>query len=287
MGERLIKLKTCILFVFCFLLFANQFTFALELDTSIDDEIRKNYNPSKIEDDMGLPPLPKIYSESSPTPIYKKQISNTPKTNISTQVQRTKNLGENFVTIKKGTKFKVKSQGTISDRYKRGTKVSFISIYPVTTTYFTIPSGSLIYGEIVDSHKPQLTGNGGLIKIKLTSVVVNNGVQPLSAYVTKANSKHVFFNSIKGKRKFISSMLKSMTPGKNYMIKMVRITKNLAIDGSTVILTPFSLAAGVIGFGGNALVSPVIALFRKGNSISLPQNSIFEVKLDEDCFIYN
>lgn len=36
---------------------------ALELDTSVDDFIRKNYNPNKIEDDIQLPALPKILNE--------------------------------------------------------------------------------------------------------------------------------------------------------------------------------------------------------------------------------
>src|SRR5574344_102318 len=33
---------------------------ALNFDLSADEEIRKQYNPSKLEQDMGLPPMPKI-----------------------------------------------------------------------------------------------------------------------------------------------------------------------------------------------------------------------------------
>ncbi len=42
--------------------------FALELDTSVDDEIRRNYNPSKLE--QTLPALPKVSpAQSSADPV--------------------------------------------------------------------------------------------------------------------------------------------------------------------------------------------------------------------------
>lgn len=39
---------------------------ALELDTSVDDEIRRNYNPSKLE--QTLPALPKVAPNQPSTP---------------------------------------------------------------------------------------------------------------------------------------------------------------------------------------------------------------------------
>lgn len=280
--------------------------FAFDLDTSVDDEIRKNYNPSKIDDDVALPALPKITKESMESaetksvhsvPIAQKT---TYKKNITPQSQKASlqyksnasinsqaNPPVSYITLKQGTKIKVKLQTPVSDRTRKGAKLSFISLYPVSTTYFTIPTGTVFKGEVVSSHKPQLSGNGGLIRIRVNSMLLNNETQPLDAYVTRANHKNVFFNNIKGKRKYISSVFKSTKPGCHYFKKMLSVSANLAQDGSSIFVAPFSLALGVIALGGGIIVSPVTALRYRGNSISIPENSMFEIKLGQDVFIYN
>ena len=63
MSKFLVKTAVCFLITVQILL---QPCIALELDLSVDDEIRKNYNPSKLELDA-LPPLPSI-SPSSQAP---------------------------------------------------------------------------------------------------------------------------------------------------------------------------------------------------------------------------
>jgi hypothetical protein len=277
--------------------------FALDLDTSVDDEIRKNYNPSKIDDDALLPALPKITKESMESsdtksvhsvPIaqkttYKKNITSQSqkaslqyKNNVSIKPQV--NPPVSYITLKQGTKIKVKLQTPISDKVRKGTKVSFISLYPVSTTYFTIPMGTIFKGEVVSSHKPQLSGNGGLIKIRVNSMLLNNQTQPLDAYVTKANYKKVFFNNIKGKRKYISNVFKSTRPGRHYFKKMLTVSANLAQDGSSIFVAPFSLALGVFALGGGIILSPVTALRYRGNSINIPENSMFEI-LGEDGYV--
>jgi len=283
---------------------------ALEFDTSLDDEVRKNYNPSKIEEDMALPALPKILEEkntevkvkSQPSqntaPLAKATFSKneqkpTAQTSQSPTYERNlsykegrRSSNEDFAVIKKGTRIRVRLKTEISDRTKKGTRVTFVSEYPVSTRYYTIRSGTVFKGEVVASHKPQLTGNGGLISIKVNSVLLNNEVQPIDAYVARANHKNIFFNKIKGRRKYVASMFNSMRPGGRFLKKMVGVTGRLAVDGSSILLTPFSLTLGVLGFGGNVLVSPVMATFYKGNSLNLDENTEFVLKLAEDVFIY-
>lgn len=274
--------------------------FALELDTSIDDDIRKNYNPTKIEDDMALPTLPKILNEPQAipktTPVSQvtksTQITKVQSEQISQpatpQTSQQSNVSESYYAIiKQGKKVKVRLLNGISDTSKKGTRVTFVSKYPVTATYFTIPAGTIFKGEILRSHGPQFTGNGGLIVIRIDSLILNNKVQPINAVVTKANSKHIFSNNIKGKRKYVTSMLKSTTPGFHFFGKMLRLTASLASDGSSIVISPFSLLAGCIAVSGNVIVSPVLAVFHKGGSIQIPAGSDFELKFKQDVFIYN
>lgn len=274
---------------------------ALEFDTSIDDDIRKNYNPTKIEQDMALPTLPKIINENSLKqtvsttkpqpqetlkPISKNEINTKASPAIYKQSVSKATNGE-YAVLKKGTRIRVKLLTNISDRTKKGTRVSFVSKYPVSTTYFTIPMGTVFKGEVIKSHKPQFGGNGGLIVLKIDSAEIQKKTQPINAFVTKANSKKIFFNNIKGKRKYGKSMLKAAKPGCHFFKKMMRTTVNLAQDGSSIVLTPFSIIIGSVTLASNIIVAPAVAVFYKGSSINIPSGSDFEIKLSEDVFIYN
>ena len=261
---------------------------AFEFDTSVDDEIRKNYNPGKLEQDVGLPALPgtsdgvKNRNEYVQKPIKRKY-----KINLRTYARAQENPLFTSVVLKKGTKIPVRILNNISDKSRKGTRIKFVSSYPVSTTYFTIPAGTTFYGQIVNSHPPQFSANGGLIEINVTSVILNGEVHPINAYVTKANNKKIFLNNIKGKRRYLSSMVKSTKNGRHFFRKMMRVTVNLSTDGSSIVIAPFSLVAGVLTLGANIVASPALALFHKGGSVSINSGSEFVLKLNQDVFIYN
>ena len=126
--------------------------FALELDTSVDDEIRRNYNPSKLE--QTLPALPKVSpAQSSAEPVQSSSPQLPPKTQPVTPDAKpqlgVKKLPNDYkydkstaIRIKKGTKFRVKSNSVISDYLKEGARVSFTTVKPVTQRYVTITEGT-------------------------------------------------------------------------------------------------------------------------------------------------
>ena len=197
MLNSLIKNIVCILVSFQFLLLP---CFAFELDLSVDDEIRKNYNPSKLELE-GLPPLPNVKPTASSKPVQSipsgPQIE-VPKTKLSAPTSKPviAKVDKSVATvIKKGTKFKVKSDKTISDSSRIGTTVSFVSQAPVTKRYITIPQGTVFKGQVVDSHTPQRSGNGGLIVIEVNSMVLKGSTVNISAKITKADHKKIFLNN--------------------------------------------------------------------------------------------
>jgi len=280
--------------------------YAFDFDTSVDDNIRKNYNPSKLEDDMALPVLPKIIdietveSTKSIQPVSKKQninkdIHQNPKA-ISNVVPKNAQMinpvsipswtERNYAVLKKGTKFRLRLVSAVSDRSIVGDPISLVSVYPTTTTYFTIPMGTTFKGKVVKSHGPQFTGNGGLIVLNIDSIILGNQLQPINANVSRANFKHIFFNSIKGKRRYVKSMFVSMRPGTDFFRKMLRVTVNLANDGSSIVLAPFSVAAGAVAVSGNVFISPVLALFHKGDPIALKPGCSVDAKLLQDVFVY-
>ena len=86
---------------------------------------------------------------------------------------------------------------------------------------------------------------------------------------------------------YLRSIPKSVKPGAKYFKKMWKVTKRLAKNenGVEIILTPFSFVAGTVVYAANAAASPVLAIFYKGKSISIPAGSQFTIQLTDDVFI--
>ena len=268
--------------------------FALELDTSVDDEIRRTYDPSKLE--QTLPDLPK----TSPT-----QASKTPKSNPSTPPKTTpvvpdakpqigvKKFDNEYkydkstaIRIKKGTKFRVKSNSVISDYLREGAKVSFSSIKPVTQRYITIPVGTKFTAVVEDSHQPQMSGNGGLVVLIVDSITVNGQTRSVHGKITKANMKKIFFNNMKGKRSYWKGVANQIDKGENFYKKTRRTSSKLADNPVGILISPIPVLTGMVVYAVNFAGSPLFALWSKGGRISIPAGSEFEIKLLEDVYLY-
>ena len=273
--------------------------FALELDTSVDDEIRRTYDPSKLE--QSLPALPK----TAPT-----QQNTVPKTPQTTQAPQTapkslpstpaakpqlgvKKLPNEYkfdkstaIRIKKGTKFRVKSNSVISDYLKEGARVSFTTIKPVTQRYITVMDGTKFTAVVEDSHLPQMTGNGGLIVLMVDSITVNGQTRSVHGKITKANMKKIFFNNIKGKRQYWKGVANQIDKGENFYKKTRRTSSKLADNPVGVIISPIPTITGIVVYAVNFVGSPLFAIWSKGARISIPAGSEFEIKLLEDVYLY-
>ena len=171
---------------------------------------RKNYNPNKLveevqgketalEKKIQSPPPAEIIDENLPalpkisTPNSTKNATNKP---TVLEPVKTKPYTGGNIKVKSGTSFYVTNNNSISDWQRKGTKVRFTTNGNTYGKYFTIPSGTIFQGEIIDSHQPQITCNGGLIVIRVDSMIYKGVKVPVTAYVTRANDKKIFFNDI-------------------------------------------------------------------------------------------
>lgn len=311
------KIKKNILWVLAVFLLLNMnilggsvLAFTLDnVDDSIDSSIKAQYNTKKIEDDL-LPDLPKslpvfeddVFSPSSvpsqiapnkPVVQTQKPVVQTQKPSVSAPANaNTKtnsyvqnNIKSSFV-LKSGKKFKVKLQGAVSDRTPEGSRITFVSLYPETSRYITIPAGTVFRGHVRDSHPPYITGNGGLIVIQADEMVYKGVSYEIDAKISIANDKRIFFNNIKGKRKYLKNTWNSTTFGSNFLKKMWKSScKNVNKGGINILVAPFTLVGGVVVYGANVISSPVLALFSKGGSVSIPSGSKFVIQLREDAVI--
>ena len=266
---------------------------AFDIDATVDDEIRKNYNSTQLIQDTGiknsaldktirddikdenLPELPNITKQKNHSVVHDitdSRASYTPYT------------GGN-IKVKSGTSFDVVNLTSVSDWQRKGTKITFKTKGNTFGKNYTIPAGTIFNGEIIESHQPQITCNGGLIVIKIDSMIYKNQKIPVLAYITRANDKKIFFNNIKGKRTYLQTTWKKGNWGRTLFNKMFNVTIGLGGESSTLILTPFPLAYGTICLGANAITSPICAFFSKGEHISIPADSNFRIKLMEDVMI--
>lgn len=262
---------------------------AFELDTSVDDEIRRNYNPSAIE--QSLPALPKV----SPTqPPVKTTTQAPPKTQPVQQPSKlqigVKKLNyspidkSTAIRIKKGTKFKVKSSAYLSDTTSTGARFSFTTLQPVTQRYVTIPAGTVFSALVTNSHPPQASGNGGLLEIAVDGINFKGKTYYAQGKVTKANHKKVFVNNIKGKRQYWKNVGKQIDKGEIFYKKTRRTSAKLADNPVGIIISPIPTIVGMGAYAVNLAGSPIFSLGSKGGKISIPAGSEFEIKLLEDIY---
>ena len=273
---------------------------AFDLDATVDDEIRKNYNSSQlindtkinntalekniihenIKPDENLPSLPNITKQS----YVKKDSDIKDNGDIKPNLTTRPYTGGN-IKVKAGTSFNVVSSSAISDWQTRGTTVKFTNKSPIYGKGYTIPAQTVFIGEIVESHQPQITCNGGLVAIKIYSMLYKGQTVPIDAYITRADNKKIFLNTIKGERTFWKTTWKKGNWGRTLFNKMFTVSVGLGSEGSTLILSPFPFAYGTICLGANAITSPICAFFSKGGHVSIPAGSAYRIKLIEDVMI--
>lgn len=269
--------------------------FALDLDTSVDDEIRRTYDPSKLE--QSLPSLPKTAPSQNTSPknmpapqTPPKSLPVTPDAKPQIGVKKFQNDFKydksTAIRIKKGTKFRVKSNSVISDYLKEGARVSFTSVKPVTQRYVTITEGTRFTAVVKNSHMPQFTGNGGLIVLMVDSMTFNGQTRSVHAKITKANLKKIFFNNIKGKRAYWKGVAKQIDKGENFYKKTRRTSRKLADNPVGILISPIPTITGILVYAVNFAGSPLFAIWYKGGRISIPAGSEFEIKLLEDVYLY-
>lgn len=280
--------------------------FSMDIDTTVDDSIRKNYNI-----DSGITQIqksgPKVPVQQTKQAVQKPKQTNMPKLPAlpkSTNIQPIKAVQQktyqtpvyqspvykvtsrSTFPIRKGMEFNISNVNNISDGQRTGTNIVFINPKPIKTAYYTIPAGTKFVGRIINSHRPQLTGNGGLICIEITTIILGGSYQPINTRIVKVGNKYVFYENIKGKRSYWKNTVNSGKWGRQTFHKMNNLSASLIKDKTTIILSPFTFLYGTLAGGVSTLTSPVVSIFKKGGRLYIPQGTSFKIKFEEDTKLY-
>ncbi len=194
---------------------------------------------------------------------------------------------KNFRTAKlpKGTQFRVINQTKINDYLTVGQSIVFLTTQDYRTPYFNIPKNTKLNARIVDIHRPQMTCNGGLVKIKLVSANINGYTQQIDGGIIKLKTDNIYFNNLKGNHTYCKNVSKKAKWGRTKFAEWSKTSKELANDGPLIILSPFPYIGGCLMVAGSTISSPVTALLGKGDPIAVPPNTAFTLKLYNDANI--
>lgn len=200
---------------------------------------------------------------------------------------KTKNQTQNYRTVRlaKGTQIRVINQSKITDYLTEGQGIVFLSTQEVQTPYLTIPKNTKFTARIVDSHRPQVFCNGGLVGIRIVSANINNYNQTLDGGITILKTDKVYFSNLKGEHTYKKNVCKKAKWGQNKFNQYSKTSHKLANNGAGVIIAPFPYLGGCVLAAASTISSPVTALLGKGGSINIPAKTTFTIKLYNDAKI--
>lgn len=258
--------------------------YGYDFDVSVDDHIKKKYDTSKLEQDVLNNKVHPVQNNSKSNNVTKSvpdaNLDYAPAPLVITKADRTYSK-----KISGGTLFNVKSNKGLTGYTTKGSVVSFTSVDNVYKKNVTIPAGTKFTGVVTNSHPAQRTGNGALISIKLTSMTYNGENYKINGKITKVKPKKVFFNKIKGERKYLTGVENQIDKGKKFYNKTRNVSSKMADNPVLVILSPLPSVAGLAGYAGCTILSPVTALTTRGGNLSIPSGSTFEIKLTDKVYV--
>ena len=267
---------------------------AYELDTSVDAEIKQKYNSTKLSDEM-LPQLPSNLKNSatSPSSASSGAVTTTKvqKTNPVSNTQQLVNLLKPSQVqgtgpkIPRWTRFELKSDGKASSWLGLNTSLSFKSTQTVNNGAITIPAGTTFKGNVVNSHASQITGNGGLLEIKITGMVYEGKTIPINAVITKVNGENILFNRIKGARQYIEGVKNKVKSATNAYKKGRSVSAKLSANPIGQIISPLPTIGGFVAGAAGTIASPLTGLLQKGKDVNIPAGTLYEIRFIEDAYI--
>ena len=187
--------------------------------------------------------------------------------------------------LPKGTQIRMVNQSKITDSLYKGQKITFLSTQDINTPYFKIPAKTKFTTKVIDSHKPQLSCNGGLVALRIESALINGYTCPMNAGIIKLKTNNVHFSNLKGEHTYLKTTCKKAKWGQNMYKKWANTSHKLANKGAGVVLAPFPYLGGCVLACASTVSSPVTALLGKGGNLSIPANTTFTVKFYDDAII--
>lgn len=190
-----------------------------------------------------------------------------------------------FDTIKleKGRKFFVISEQNLNNNSVEGIPVRFDSVQKEYLAYNKAPSKITFHGIIEKAAKPRLAGKSGTVKVKLEKITVDNITYPVEALITKMDNKNVHMGVLVAPSKYLNNLADTANDG--IIHNSIKDPCGSDTCSISTIKKPFVFLGAAALQAADLLLSPIVAIGKRGNDVYIPLNTYFEIKLDKELYV--
>lgn len=183
--------------------------------------------------------------------------------------------------LKKGSKFYVKSLQPLSSDTPQGTRVEFVT---ETNLFSDNQLSKVVFtGEVIENKPPRSIGRSSTLKLEILKVKVDNISYTASAFISKMGNKAVRNGIIAGMPIYFNNLADTADVGTVTIDKVYKDPCKYSCDSISTVARPFYyLGASLLQLTDLIFVAPVVSLFKKGDTIDIPKDSSFEIKLARD-----
>ncbi len=194
------------------------------------------------------------------------------------------NFELNTIKLEKGRRFIVVSDRNLSSESISGIPVVFESVQKEYLDYNKKPSKVCFKGIVEKTSKPKLAGKSGTVKVKLEKITIDQVTYPVEAVISKIDNKKVYFNTLAGTAMYGANLADTASNGTIHT-SLKDPCGNMICTTANSYQKPFIFAGAAAVLAADLLISPISSLFKTGNEVSIPQNTLFEIKLDKDMYV--
>ncbi len=186
------------------------------------------------------------------------------------------------VKLERGRKFIVQSKQPMSSDTPEGALIDFVSVRDVDIFYDKEPSTIMFTGEVIENKPPRLLGRSSTLKLQINKIKVDNVTYPAEAYITKMGKKQIFAGILAGAPVYLVNLGEVADKGTVTIDKVYKDPCQYSCESITTVLRPFYYLGGAILQLADLLIAPIVCFFMPGKEIDIPENTAFEIKLEND-----
>ena len=188
----------------------------------------------------------------------------------------------NAIKLEKGTKFKVRSLEPMDSETPLGAIIEFESQTPQALIPDQEPANVIFKGEVVENNPPRFAGRSGTIKLEIKHIKVNNITYPAMAYVSKVGNRRAMGGFVAGIPNYKNNLSDLANQGTITIDKVYKHPCDYDCTTTTSIVKPAYYLGSALLQLADLMAVPIICLFKNGNNLSIPAQTAFEIKLDEN-----
>ncbi len=189
------------------------------------------------------------------------------------------------IKLEKGRKFLVVSEQNLNNNIT-GLPVSFKSVNNEHLAYNKKPSEITLHGIVEKTGNPRLAGKSATAKVKLQKITIDNITYPVVASISKMDNKNVHLGTLVGPPCYINNLSDLADKGIIHTSAKDPCESTKTCELKTFTKPAWYIVAAALQTA-DLIISPFVALGKRGNNLNIPENTFFEIKLEEDLNVLN